>query len=695
MAKRKEQNFIRYNVFIGSMMAILLVLIVRLFAVQVVHRDELTAKAKMQHQIVKQLKPDRGKIYDRNGTLLAFNVPSVTVVANADSITDLHAVAARLSPIIGVSYAAIVDRLRKKRGWIELAKKQPMMIKEDVKRTGLSFVGCRDELMRRYPLGRTAGQILGFTRSDGVGGYGLEMAMESRLKGAPGAAVMQRTGRARLFSNPHFPVQYAKNGDDIVLTIDSRYQRIAENELQKTVSEYNAKGGSVVIIDPNTGDVLAMCSEPGFDPNEFGNYDDHAWKLAAITDQFEPGSTFKPAMLAAMLDADYTQQNEIIHCGNGRWTVMGETINDTKPHGDLSARDVLVYSSNIGMAKMAKDFDKHIMYDYAAKFGFGKKTGIELPGEIGGTLTSLRKWVPFSQLAFSYGHGIAVTPLQMCAMYAAIANNGYYISPRIIRGIFRDDQPVYFDQKRLKRSVLSPETSELMRDIMADVVARGTGVNANIENMFVCGKTGTAHVVKKSGGYAAHRYISSFGGFFPQQSPEIVIYVMVKEPQGGYYGSTVAAPCFKRIAQRIIELEGADFFVKQPGELVENSPRTMPNLIGLDKEDAAKYMRQNGFEFRLFGGGRIVAEQEPAPGDSLSQDAMAYLTTTSPVSSIDSVTVVPSVMDLPLRNALNILAEKELEFTIKGNGKVAQQRPSAGERVAKGSTVELICHAAI
>jgi len=695
MSKKRQQNFIRYNVFIGLMTLFLFVLIGRLVAVQLVHHEDLASKAKKQHQIVRPLKPDRGRIYDRNGTLLAFNVPSVTVVANTDSIHDRHAVAVRLSPLIGVSYDAIVDKLKKNHGWVELAKRLPVTVKDKVNKSGLAHVGCRDELMRSYPQGRTAGQVLGFTRSDGVGGYGLEMTFESRLKGSPGMAVFQRTGRARLFPDPHFPVQHANNGDDIVLTIDARYQRIAEKELQKTVWKYDAKGGSIVILDVKSGDILAICSEPGFNPNEYAKYGDYAWKLAAITDQFEPGSTFKPAMLAAMFDAGYKSKEEIVSCGSGQWNIMGETISDTKPHGDLTAADVLVYSSNIGMAKMAMSFDKNKMYDYAVKFGFGKKTGVELLGEINGLLTPPGRWVPFSQLAFSYGHEIAVTPLQMCAMYAAIANDGVYISPRIVKGIFRNEKPASFDRKRAKRRAISPETSRLMRDIMEQVVERGTGVNAAIDGIAVCGKTGTAHVVKAGGGYAAHRYISSFGGFFPKENPQIAIFVMVKEPNGGYYGSAVAAPCFRRIAEGILHLEGRDFFHIPDRAFADNAPQRMPNLIGMTKADAARVMRKNDFEFRLFGAGQVISEQGPAPGDTLAQDGIAYLTTSMTGVMVDSLVSVPQVTDLPLRNALNLLAENNLGYVVQGSGQVEIQRPSAGERVAKGFKVHLICKAAI
>ena len=436
MAKRRSEKNPRLGCFTIVLTGFLLVLVIRLLSVQLFKRDQLVAEASSQHAKIVTLEPERGKIYDRHGSLLAFNIPAVSVVANADSITDIHAVAARLSPLIDASYETIVKKLRKGYGWVELAKKQPAALRDRVRKLDLEFVGCRDDLMRRYPKGSTAAQVIGFTRSDHVGGYGLEQTWNSKLAGKAGTAIMQRTGRARLFSHPHYPIRLPEHGDDLVLTIDHRYQRIAEQELQRTIDEYSALGGSVVMLQPTTGDILAICSSPGFDPNRYTEYSNREWKLDAITDQFEPGSTFKPAMLAAMLDGHYKSETDMVFCENGKWKVMGETIQDTKKYGDLSVRDVLVFSSNIGMAKMAMDFDHRIMHDYAKRFGFGQKTGVELSGEISGMLKHPKDWVPFSQLTFSYGHEIAVTALQMCAIYSTIANDGYYMSPRILKEIY-------------------------------------------------------------------------------------------------------------------------------------------------------------------------------------------------------------------------------------------------------------------
>ncbi|MBN1560468.1 penicillin-binding protein [candidate division KSB1 bacterium] len=694
MAKRRSQKNPRIGCFALFMAAFMLVLAIKLVSVQVLQRDEFVANAAGQQAKIVSLQPERGKMYDRNGSLLAFNVPAVTVVANADSIVDIHAVATRLSPLIGIPYETIVNKLRKSYGWVELARKQPPVMRDRIASLQLAHVGCRDDLMRRYPKGHIAGQVIGFTRSDGAGGNGLELARNDQLTGKPGTAILQQTGRARLFSHPHYPVRLPQNGDDLVLTLDFRYQRVAEQELQRTVEEYSAVGGSVVILEPSSGELLAICSAPNYDPNRYADYRDASWKLAAITDQFEPGSTFKPAMLSAMFDAGYKSEEDVVFCELGAWNVMGETIRDTKKYGDLSARNVLVYSSNIGMAKMAKGWDKRIMHDYARRFGFGQKSGLELVGEISGTLKHPKDWMPFSQLTFSFGHEIAVTPLQMCAMYATIANDGIYTSPRIIKEIVHDGKSVYFNATAERRRVITKETADLMRDILAEAVEKGTGINAAIDRVQICGKTGTAHVVQ-AGGYATDRYISSFGGFFPKDKPKITIFVMIKEPKGGYFGGAVAAPCFQRIAERIVDLEGANYFQQDPEQPFERSFAAMPNLVGLSKNDAVNILRKNGHNFRLYGDGAIIISQEPAPGDTIPDDDYIYLTTDFKQALSDSLASVPTVLDLPVRNALNLLAERHFKVEVEGSGTVVRQQPAPGDRVAIGEKIKIYCKAAI
>lgn len=696
--RQRKSEPSRYKMFAAVMYVVFFILMIRLAFVQMITRGKYIALAENQHQLAMKLEPERGKIFDRNGSPLAFNVPAVTVVAQADSIKDPYTVGHRLASIMRESPSEIITKLRSGKGWIEVAHGQPVEVKEKIERADLDFVGCREDLQRCYPKSETGSQVVGFTRSDNTGGYGLELSWDNLLKGKPGMAIMQKTGRARIFSSPHHSIRKAVNGADLVLSIDSRYQRIAQQELEQTIEQYGAKGGSVVIMNPATGEVLAICSAPTFDANDWSNYSDSAWKLNAITDQYEPGSTFKLVSMAAMLDTGFKTENDRVFCENGAWNVMGHTIKDTKKYGWLSVRDAIVLSSNIGMAKMGREFDKRKLYTYAESFGFGKPSGIELGGEIGGLLKPVSDWSAFTPLVFSFGHEVAVTPLQMACMFSTIANDGVYVSPRLILAVSKDGDYGRPDIDQDIHRVTSVKTAVLLRDFMSDVVKRGTGTNAAVEGLAVCGKTGTAHVVRGGGlGYAGDRYISSFGAFFPQDKPRLTIFVVVNEPRGAYYGGSVAAPCFKRIAERLISLEGLEYFVKPPKVKKQDmaaQQKIMPNLVGLDKSDAARVIKRIGLNVKIEGDGSMVEEQTPNPGAILQEDEKVHLLV-GRVSETGETVKVPHLKNLPLRNALNLLAERQLNAQVSGNGQVIDQQPAAGKRLAPGTIVRLTCKAII
>ena len=690
--RRTHPEYLRYRLFAWTMYFAVFVLIARLFYVQLIGRGQYMALAEKQHRSVVRLEPERGKIFDRNGVLMAFNLPSVTVVALADSIRDPYAVGHRLAALMRLPPAEIIAKLRTGKGWVEVARRQPPELRQKIEHARLPFVGCREELQRRYARGEDASQVIGFTRSDGTGGYGLEMAWDHLLCGKPGMAVMQRTGRARIFSSPQHAVRPAVNGADLVLTLDARYQRIAQQELSHSVAEYGAKGGSVVILKPGTGEVLAICSAPTFDANNWSNYNDSAWKLNAITDQYEPGSTFKLVALAAMLDTKFRTQDDRVFCENGEWSVFDHTIRDTKPYGMLSVRDVLVYSSNIGMAKMVQEFDRRKLYLYAESFGFGRPTGIELVGEIGGKLKSVGDWSKLTPLVFSFGHEVAVTPLQMAAMFSTIANDGVYVAPRLLLAASHDGKYGRPDIEQPVRRVISSTTAELLRDMMGDAVERGTGKQAAIDGVTVCGKTGTARVVREGIiGYAGDRYVSSFGGFFPKDNPAVTIFVVINEPRGAYYGGSVAAPCFKRIAERLISLEGLQYFTRPDRDADEPKPlKVVPNLVGLEKSDAVRVLKRNRLDVDFEGDGAVVISQAPNAGSVISEDADVQLLL-GEAKAEDGAVVVPDLRNLPLRNALNLLAQAQLAAEVSGNGLVADQHPQAGKTLQPGKTVRLVC----
>ncbi|MBN1540878.1 PASTA domain-containing protein, partial [candidate division KSB1 bacterium] len=413
------------------------------------------------------------------------------------------------------------------------------------------------------------------------------------------------------------------------------------------------------------------------------------------TDQFEPGSTFKLVLLAAVLDLDLKRPEDQVYCENGRFEIMNETLHDTAPYGRLSLADVLAKSSNIGAAKTALELDKNQFYRYARNFGFGVRTGIELPGEVDGLLKPTSQWSGYTPVAMSIGYEIAVTPLQMCTLLSAIANGGLLLKPTLMRQVRRDGQVIRNRVPReVVRYVLKKETSVVMKDLMHRAVQTGTGRKAQIPGLQVCGKTGTARMVQPNGGgYSRHNYISSFGGFFPKENPKLCIFVVINNPRSGYYGGDVAAPCFRAIAEDLIQHEGPDYFnIDRPA--IVASPASegvpVPYLIGFNRELARELAQDAGLEIHWVGKGNIVVEQKPDPISSLSLDGRVQLWT----AEADSRTV-PNVEGLPIRNALNLLAANGIRAVVDGTGKVVKQQPSAGHDIKPGEQVLLRCESSI
>ncbi len=694
MASRRDTSFGRMQRFMTVMFFVYGVLAVRLAFVQVIGRGRYLASAENQHYRIVSLPPERGKIYDRNGIPLALNLPAVAVVAQADSIRDAFRIGHRLAPLLNVPAEEIIAKLKGGKGWVEVARQKPPEVKDKINAANLEFVGCREDVVRRYPKGRSAAQLVGFTRSDGAGAYGAEGTFDALLRGRSGKAVLQKTGRERVFTSPFHPITRPVNGADVVLTIDARYQHIAYEELERTVEAHNARGGSVIIMKPRTGEVLAICSAPSFDPNAWSDYSEKRWKLPAVTDQFEPGSTFKTVSLAAMLDSEFKTPEDQVFCENGKWTIYGHTIEDTKKHGRLSVSDVYVHSSNIGMAKLALDFSPRKLYAYAESFGFGKPSGIEFEGEAGGMLKATTAWSKMTPLALSFGHEVAVTPLQMAAMFSTIANNGIYTAPRIVLAVAKDGKFVRPAKEQNVHRVISKNTAAIMQELMAEVVQRGTGTQAAVDGVTICGKTGTARVVREEGGgYAEGRYNSSFGGFFPKEKPVLTIFVLIQEPRGAYYGGSVAAPCFKRIVERIVSMDGADLFEDETDDAAQPqaSRSLVPNLVGMEKADALRLLKRADLKAELQGEGTLVVRQDPPAGTAAEAKSVVTLA----LAAKEGAIVVPRVERLPLRNALNLLSQYQLEAQVMGNGVVVEQHPAPGKKAAPGDKVRLVCRAAV
>lgn len=692
MARRKSQNNPRIAATVVIFTAMFAVLALRLVELQIIEHETYVKKGEVQHFQKQDLMPRRGKVFDRHQAPLAINVPAVTVIVNKNQVKDRYRLAVQSAQVLDVDAETILKKLDQSGDFVEIARKCSIQDWNRLKALDLSGIDIRKEYKRQYPKGKTASQIIGFTDIDGIGRYGIEGAQNSVLQGKPGLEILVKTATSSAFPHPRYHRRTAVNGDDVVLTIDYRYQRILEEEIERTVNQYNAESGTAVLMHPETGEIFAMCSAPLYDANYYRHYSMDAWRLRAITDQFEPGSTFKVPVMAAMLDAGYRKPSDTVFAENGTFKVMGEEIQDTKPHGTLTMREVIVHSSNIGNAKTVREFDKETLYTYLHNFGFGRKSGIQLLGEIAGILKKPNKWYPFTKLAMSYGHGVAVTPLQMACMFSTIANDGVYVPPRIIKGYRRQSQFYPFDDERNNQRVISVETARLMRTFMADVVARGTGVNAKMPELRLCGKTGTAHMVRPGGyGYYKHRYIASFGGFFPARDPQMCLFIMIRDPRNVYYGGTVAAPCFKRIVKRLVNLEGVDYFQKSDSidqRQVHNDSLIVPNFAGLKRKDAVRLGHALGFRVLCQGEGNVILDQHPAAGGQTEKKERIVLFTDT---DSEMNTTVPRVVGMSVRRAMNIIADNNLKYEIHGFGRVVQQTPQPGEKTAPGKKVALQC----
>jgi len=419
----------------------------------------------------------------------------------------------------------------------------------------LSFDGRRS-----YPYGQMGAQLLGFIGEDGRGLEGVELLYDELLRGQSGWAIRQRDATGRTHATLEYASSPAKAGHSVFLTIDAEYQAIADQELNKGAQSAKAVSGTVIVSDPGTGEILAIASYPPFDPNRFKSYGRESYINRGVLEQFEPGSTFKLITMAAAVEEGVTKPGDIIDGEKGTFSIGGYKIGEAENHkyGPITASEAIAHSSNICLVKIGQALGKEKLYQYARSFGFGCKTGIEFPGEAEGVLDRPDKWSVIQSANISFGQGVTVNAIQLTAAYAAVANGGYLIKPRLLMGYGEGDQPTRGIEKAdTLRRVISRETSQKLVSMLEQCVEEGTGQPAAIGGWKIAGKTGTAQK-KAEGrkGYDREKYIASFIGFVPAESPRLVVTVIINEPHGKVYGGQVAAPVCRNIMKRIISLPG-------------------------------------------------------------------------------------------------------------------------------------------
>lgn len=537
----------------------------RLFYLQVFRAGDLSERAERQQQRIVKLEPKRGTIFDRKGRELAVSLDVDSVYGVPALVEDPAQLAKRLAIILQEDPASIRKRLSNDRRFVWLSRKIDPARAEKIKALGIREVGLITESRRFYPKKDLAGPMLGFTNIDNEGIEGIELAYDRELRGVGGWVLAERDafGRTVFPGGPGFQFRLPRPGKDIVLTIDEVIQHIAEKELDRAVRETRAKGGVLIVMVPQTGEILALAvrssSNRPFNPNSPKNYRPSDWRNRAVTDAFEPGSIFKPILAAAALEEHIVHPLERFDCSAGKIQVADRVINDAKRHGVLTFTDVIAESSNVGTIKVAQKVGKERFFRYITSFGFGRKTGIDLPGEISGLVKDYRLWSGVSLGSIAIGQEIGVTAIQVASAYAAIANNGILMKPYIVREIIDREgrEGRRFAPQQAGRAV-SAETSAKLAKMLERVVTNGTGQKAKPAGYSAAGKTGTAQKVDpKTGLYSKKEYVSSFVGFTPIKDPSLVILVMIDTPEGtNVWGGSVAAPVFKAVAEQSLSYLG-------------------------------------------------------------------------------------------------------------------------------------------
>jgi cell division protein FtsI (penicillin-binding protein 3) len=549
---RKRILLVAFLVAIGFFIVTL-----RVFLIMIVQHNQYMKRAERQHQKTIHIEPLRGTIYDRIGRELAVSVELESLYGVPSEIEDPDFVAAKLSTILGMSHHSIEKRLGSDKNFIWLDRKLDPERVRKIKALSISTreIGFRKEGKRFYPKKNLASHLLGFVGMDNKGLGGLELAYEEDMKGEEGLLILGRDAMGREIYPSNNSYKPPSPGRNLYLTIDEVVQYITEKELDRGMVKWKAKGAIAIVMNPKTGEILAMGVRPEFNPNIIGNYKDSDRTNKAVTDSYEPGSTFKVISAAAALEEGVARPGDLFDCSRGEIEVGGKVMRDVHRHGVLSFSEVIQKSSNIGAIQVGMKLGKERFYRYIKDFGFGVKTGIGLPGESSGKVREPKNWSGTSIGAVSIGQEIAVTPLQMLTAFSAIANNGYLMRPYVVSGV-RDNEGRVIKSftPQVARKVISENTSKRLTEILKTVVEEGgTATKAAIQGNLVAGKTGTAQKTDpETGSYSNERYVSSFVGYLPAEDPKISIIVVVDEPKGAIYGGSVAAPIFKEIAEQVL-----------------------------------------------------------------------------------------------------------------------------------------------
>ena len=624
------QNTYRSRILIISVVIVLLFILIigRIFFIQVIDYKKLNSLANDLWSRNLPIGADRGLITDRNGVVLAENITTTSLVVVPNQIVDKESTAKKLSEILNTSYDDMLKHLNKKTSIERIhpeGRKLSFEIADKINSLNLDGVYLLKESKRNYPYNNLLSHVLGYVGIDNQGLSGIELAYDEYLKGEDGSIKYYSDGfgkkleKATVYSSP-------QSGMNVALTIDINIQQAIENELDNVVAKYNPEQALIVVANPKTGEIYGMSSRPNFNPNEYNKYDlETINRNLPIFNTYEPGSTFKVISLASSIQEKTINLFEDNYFDSGSINVSGSRIKCWKHggHGSQTFLQVVENSCNPGFVVMGERLGKERLMDYVKKFGFGEKTGIDLSGEENGILFDVDKMGPVETATTAFGQGVSVTPIQQVMGVSAAVNGGHLYTPYLVSSISNANtlDTVLVNKPKLKRDIISEETSKLVRYALESVVAKGTGRNAYLNGYRVGGKTGTAQKVK-DGRYMDGNYILSFIGFMPANDPEVVVYVAVDNPKGVVqYGGTVAAPIAKRVLEasaNALNIKKSKSDIEREYELWDIKYYEVPNVIGMTKKEARAAIGIN-YQIEYSGTGEKVIYQSPKEGEFVKQ----------------------------------------------------------------------------
>jgi cell division protein FtsI (penicillin-binding protein 3) len=646
----------RAHVVLFVLSLVLAAVVVRTFVLQIRRNEPLKKMAEEQYLKEIEIPARRGAVYDRAGNALAVSNQTESVFAQPHKAEDKHSAAVLLGKKLQLKPSDIQKKLDSDRLFVWVKRRIDPSLAEEIRKLQLPFIGIVPETRRYYPNRALFSHVLGAVDVDGHGIEGLERVYESDLSGTPVAALGLRDARGRTVIFDGGAGSEGMQGSDLYLTVDREIQSLTEAALAEGVQAVKGHAGSAVVLDPRTGDILALANYPEFNPNDVSKVSLEARRNRAVTDLFEPGSTFKTILMAGALEEGVIRESDQVFCENGSYRLGGETIHDVHPQGLISAKKIIAASSNIGSAKIAVQLGRERFASYIQAFGFGSKTGIELPGEASGIVRPYKKW-PLIQLGnIGFGQGIAVSTMQLASAYGAVANDGVMHKPRLVRELRAPDGNIKPAPRPAGERVISSTTAATLNSMLQAVVndKGGTGANAAIPGVLTAGKTATAQRVSAHGGYEKEKYVANFVGFAPADNPALVVAVMIDEPEKGkHFGGVCAAPVFRKIAMASLSVLGllpsgsvADAPMAQPEEVVAAAEEEdaaavedeavqvangiVPDFRGLTLREALESLKRSqiGLEPEVIGHGKIVS-QEPAPGTKAAKARKLKLTLAS------------------------------------------------------------------